>query len=85
MLEMSQSSTREFVRNLLPGFWTGDRGSGGGGERQLHQRRSAPAGLVSAALLHLQVHRLQVMLSVLVVLFLYALAARSLLPTIAVE
>jgi len=88
MLEMSASSTREFVRTLLPASWTGGSGgssTGGWLERQLGGvGASADAVALTPELaLRAQMHRIQVMLSVLMFVVLYAVSPRLMMPSVA--
>jgi hypothetical protein len=82
VLEMSCSSTREFVRTLLPFSWTGGRGGARGRDGDA---ADAGAGWLerqagAEAALRAQVHRLQVTLSVLCMLALYAMSPVAMLP-----
>lgn len=88
IIDMSRSSTREFVLALLPGFWTGGQtasgsssGSGGSGGWYsfLGPARAGAAETAPVrpdALLKMHVHRVQVALSVLMFLVLSAISPR---------
>jgi hypothetical protein len=81
VLEMSCSSTREFVRTLLPFSWTtGARSGGGGSAAPGWLERLAPGAAGPEDALRAQVHRLQVTMSVLAMLVLYALSPKLMLP-----